>query len=126
MSELADANINYIVKYSDIPTMDTEYTSDETDSDFSYINNILVIQDLIRAIRERCPKIRYTFKDDDSYNSYKKDVQSIIDRRSTNFASMSVEFMTDEVDDKCIYAVLTVAAKDFIERENFKIIAVNN
>ena len=37
---LADAKINYMVKYNGILTMDTEFTSDEVDSDFSFINNI--------------------------------------------------------------------------------------
>lgn len=123
---LRDANINYIVKYNGVPTMDTEITSDEVDSDFSYINNILAIQDLIRLIRERCPKTRYTFKDGDDFNSYKKDVDNLLATRQSNFASMELEFMGDDaqLDDKTVYATIGVGCRDFIEKENFKIIAI--
>ena len=126
ISVLRDANINYIMRYNGVPTMDTEITSDELDSDFSYINNILAIQDLIRLIRERCPKTRYTFKDGDDFTSYKKDVENLMATRQSNFATMTLEFMGDDaqLDDKTVYATIGVGGRDFIEKENFKIIAI--
>lgn len=123
---LADAKINYMVKYNNVLTMDTEYTSDEADSDFSYINNILAIQDLIRLIRVQCPKTRYTFKSGDDYSSYKKDVETLINNKQSSFESMTIEFLTDEEqkDSKAVYAAISVDCKEFIDKEYFKIIAI--
>lgn len=123
---LADARINYIVKYNEIPTMDTQYTSDEVDSDFSYINNILAIQKMIRLVRERCPRTRYTFKTTDSYDAYKKDVQAVLDNCKADYNSLELTFMADDEqkDDKAVYACITVECKDFIDKEHFKVIAI--
>lgn len=123
---LADAKINYMVKYNGILTMDTEFTSDEVDSDFSFINNILLIQDLIRLIRVYCPKRRYTFKTGDDYVAYKKDVDNLLNSKKSAFESVTVEFMADEEqrDDHGVYAALSVKCKDFIDKEYFKIIAI--
>lgn len=126
LAMLADAKINYMVRYSGTLTMDTEYTSDEIDSDFSYINNILAIQDIIRLIRIRCPKTRYTFKTQDDYESYKKDVEAVLNNRQSNFQTLAVEFLADEEqkDDKAVYAAISVKCKPFIDKEYFKIIAL--
>lgn len=126
IESLKDANINYMVKYNGVLTMDTEYTSDEVDSDFSYINNILAIQDLIRIIRVQCPKTRYTFKSGDDYTSYKKDVEALINTKQSSFDSLSIEFLTDEEqkDSNAIYAAISVSCRDFIDKEYFKIIAI--
>lgn len=126
IQSLADAKINYMVRYNNVLTMDTEFTSDEADSDFSYINNILAIQDIIRLIREQCPKTRYTFKSGDDYSSYKRDVETLINNRQSSFESMTIEFLTDEEqkDSKAIYAAISVKCKEFIDKEYFKIIAI--
>lgn len=123
---LNDAKINYIVKYNDVPTMDTQWTSDDLDSDFSSINNILEIQRIIRAIRTRCPKTRYAFKTANDYESYKKDVDSVLNAFKSNFTSLTLEFLADEEqkDSKAVYAVISVACKDFIDKEYFKIVAI--
>lgn len=123
---LSDNNINYMVRYNGTLTMDTEMTSDEQDSDFSYVNNILSIQDLVRLIRVTCPKRRYTFKTGDDYAAYKKDVETVLNTRQSYFESLSLEFLTDEAqkDDHAIFAALSVKCKDFIDKEYFKIIAI--
>ena len=62
--EMDDLRINYLSYYEgDILTMNSEYTSQEEYTQLSWINNVLGVQELIKAIRALCPKIRYTFLD---------------------------------------------------------------
>lgn len=123
---LYDANINYIVTYQGTPTMETQKTSQEVDSDFSYINNILAIQDIIRDVRYRCPIIRYTFKSADDFEKYQKDIDSVLNKKLGFFDSLALQYLEDEsqVDSKAYYAVIEVKCKDFIEKEYFKVTAI--
>lgn len=123
---LYDANINYIVIYQGTPTMETEKTSYEADSDFSYINNILAIQDIIRDVRYRCPIIRYTFKSADDFEKYQKDIDSVLNKKLGFFDSLSLQYLEDEsqLDSKAYYAAIEVECKDFIEKEYFKVTAI--
>lgn len=123
---LYDANINYIVVYNGTPTMETEKTSQEVDSDFSYINNILAIQDIIRDVRYRCPVIRYTFKTANDFDKYQDDINSVLNKKMGFFNSLELVYLEDEsqLDSKAYYAAIQVECKDFVERENFKVTAI--
>lgn len=125
--ELADMNINYISMYDNEPVMETMYTNDGEYSQLSYLHNIMAIQEIIKIIRTRCPRTRYTFLDGDDLETYISDVESIIKEYSTNFKSISVQYMADEKyeQNNIFYAVIKVQFKNFIQEEYFKIIALS-
>ena len=55
-----DMRINYLSYYDgNILTMNSEYTSQTRYTQLSWINNVLGIQEIIKAIRKLVPKIRY-------------------------------------------------------------------
>lgn len=120
--ELYDANINYMKYYNGTLTLDTERTSQEIDSDLSYINNVLAIQDVMRDVRKRCPRIRYSFKTGDDFVKYQNDINNILSAKSGFFESLSMVYLEDmaETDTKCYFAAVKVDTKDFIESEYFK------
>lgn len=122
-----DLRINYASLYDGLLTIETEYNSQDKHSQFSYINNILAIQEVIHAIRERCPKIRYRFIDGDDLEKYKEDVQAIINRYSGNFKSITLEYIGDPnyVANKIFYAAIKVQFRDFAQSEYFKIYALS-
>ena len=125
--ELVDLNINYLSMYDGSPVMETMYVNDSTYSQLSYLHNIMAVQEIIKVIRTRCPRTRYTFLDGNDLETYIADVDSIIREYSTNFKSITCEYMADEAyeQNNIFYAVLKVQFKNFIQEEYFKIIAIS-
>ena len=128
--EMDDLRINYCSYYDgDVLTMNSEYTSQTEYTQLSWINNVLGVQELIKAIRALCPKIRYTFLDGEDLAKYKKDVQNtVIDKYADRFQSCTIEYVSDALYDsnKVIYAVIKVQFRNFIQTEIFKIIALQS
>ena len=109
--------------------MNSEYTSQTEYTQLSWINNVLAVQQVIKAIRVLCPKIRYSFLDGEDLQNYKKDVQNlIVDKYSSLFKSFSIEYVEDGIyeNNKIIYACLYAKFRNFIQTEIFKIIALQS
>lgn len=125
--ELVDLNINYISMYDGTPVMETMYTNDDEYTQLSFLHNIMGVQEVIKAIRTNCPRIRYTFLDGDDLETYIDDVKAVIKEYNTNFKSIDVEYMADEKyeSNNIFYAVLKVQFKNFVQEEYFKIIAIS-
>lgn len=125
-----DLRINYLSFYDGtILAMNSEYTSQTEYTQLSWINNVLAVQQVIKAIRVLCPKIRYSFLDGEDLQRYKKDVNElIIDKYSGLFKSFTIEYVENSQYDsnKIIYAVLKVQFRNFIQTEVFKIIALQS
>ena len=124
---LVDKNVNYISIYDGVPVMETMYANTDEHSQLSYMHNIMAVQEIIKVIRTRCPHTRYTFLDGDDLESYISDVQAIVKEYSSNFKSISCEYMADDQYERnnVFYAVLKVQFKNFIQEEYFKIIAIS-
>ena len=123
---LDDLKVNYAALYDNLLIIETEYTSQTKLSQFSFINNILAIQEVTKDIRSRCPKSRYKFITGDDLEKYKEDVQIVIDKHSGNFKSITLEYIgtpTTEAN-KMFYAALKVQFKDFVQTEYFKVYAL--
>ena len=125
--ELVDDNINYLSLYDGVLVMETMYVNDPADTQLSYLHNIMAVQEIIKLIRTRCPRTRYTFLSGDDLETYIADVQAIVNEYSTNFKSISCEYMADETyeQNNIFYAVLKVQFKNFVQEEYFKIIALS-
>ena len=125
--ELIDANINYLSIYDGVNVMETMYVNEPEYSQLSYLHNIMAVQEIIKLIRSRCPRTRYTFLNGNDLEAYIADVQGIITNFASNFKSISCEYMADEKyeQNNIFYAVLKVQFKNFINEEYFKIIAIS-
>lgn len=125
--KLVDANINYISYYDGVPVMETMYTSNDEYTQLSYLHNILAIQEVIKAIRTRCPKTRYTFLDGNDLEEYITDAEAVIKQYSTNFKSITIQYMADEKyeSNNVFYATIVVQFRNFIQEEYFKVIAIS-
>ena len=122
-----DNRLNYIAYYNGIPTMDTEYTSQEAYTQLSWLNNVILVQNIIREIRRMCPRNRYTFLDGQDLIKYKKDVTSILNKYNSQFKRIEVSYIEDSnyTLNKIFYAALIVVFRDFVQSEIFKITAIN-
>lgn len=121
-----DTRINYASYYNGVLTMDTEYTTQEEYTQLSFVNNVFAIQEVIKAIRVRCPHIRYSFLDAEGLKEYQTDVTGIIDRYVNNFMSLSFKYIEDKImaQNKIYYAAIEVRFKNFVQTEWFKITAL--
>lgn len=125
--QMNDLRVNYVSYYDGVLTLDSEYTSQKKHTQFSYINNILATQEVIQAIRTRCPKIRYSFIDTEGLTKYKEDVQStVLDKFSSNFSTLELVYLGDSTyeHNKIFYAGINVRFKDFAQTEMFKVYAL--
>ena len=122
-----DLRINYAGYYSNVLVLETEYTSQEDYTQLSYINNVLIVQQVIKAVRIACPKIRYSFIEGSDLERYKEDVQAILDKYAQFFKSISMEYVEDTTyaKNKIYYAVIRVTFKDFVQSEIFKLTALS-
>lgn len=104
----------------------SEYTSQDRLTQLSYINNVLLVQNLIKDIRIQCPKSRYKFITGSDFKTYEQDVESVITNYNSKFAAIKMEWQEDAVyaANKIVYAIIKVKFKDFAQYEIFRIIAV--
>lgn len=125
--KLEDMHVNYASYIDNQLVIETLYTSQERSSQWSYINNVMSIQEVVKAIRTRCPAIRYTFIDGEDLEKYKAEVEEVIVPFSSNFRTLELEYVSDATysANKIFYAMLKVAYKDFIQTEWFKVIALS-
>lgn len=122
-----DIRVNYVTYYDGVLTMDSEYTSQNKHTQFSYINNILATQEVIKAIRTRCPKIRYSFINQEGLVKYKEDVENnVLNKYSGNFETLELVYLGDSTYEanKIFYAGINVRFRDFIQTEIFKVYAL--
>lgn len=122
-----DNRINYAAYIGDDLVIETEYTSQDEYTQFSFLNNILGTQEVVRAIRTRCPAIRYSFLDGDDLTNYKADIEDVISNYRSNFKTLEFDYVNDPVytNNKIFYAALSVCHRDFIQTEWFKVTAIN-
>lgn len=124
---LIDAEVNFISYYDGIPIMETMYTNNDEYTQLSYLHNIMAVQEIIKILRSQCPKTRYTFLDGSDLDEYIADAEQIVKQYSSNFKSISIQYMADEKYEanNVFYATLVVQFRNFVQEEYFKIFAIS-
>lgn len=125
--KLADASVNYISYYDGLAVMEAMWTNDDAYTQLSFLHNVMGIQEIIKVIRTRCPKSRYTFIDGDDLEDYLTDTNAIIKEYKNNFESISMIYMADEKyeSNNIFYAAIKVKFRHFVNEEFFKVIAID-
>lgn len=126
---LDDLRVNYIGDEDGTYVIESDWTaSTNTATEFQYIHNVLAVQMVIRAVRRRCPKIRYSFLTAEDLTKYKNDVQSVLDQFGGIFETLEFEYIEDTtmIQNKVFYAAIKVKFKNFIRSEYFKIYELEN
>lgn len=124
---LEDMRVNYASYIDNQLVIETLYTSQDKYTQWSFINNVMGIQEVVKAIRMRCPAIRYTFIDNEDLENYRADVEEVIAPFKSNFKVLELQYVEDATysANKIFYAVLKVVYKDFIQTEWFKVTALS-
>ena len=107
--------------------METMYTNNDEYTQLSYLHNIMAVQEIIKVLRSQCPKTRYTFLDGTQLEEYLADAEQIVKQYSSNFKSISIQYMADEKFEanNIFYATLVVQFRNFVQEEYFKIFAIS-
>jgi hypothetical protein len=130
---LVDINVNYASYYGDTFVIETQFTADLQYTQLSWLNNVILVQEIVKMLREYCPRTRYTFIDGDgngdtqAFDNYKKSVEERLNEYKGNFTSLEFEWQYDEtqVQNKIFYATIKFAFRNFIESEHFNLFAIN-
>lgn len=125
-AELEDARINYASYINGQLVVETEYNNQVAFSQFSYGNNILGIQKIIKDIRSACPSTRYSWLDGQDLDNYKNDVNKILEQYQDKYQSLTFEYIEDTtyVSNKIFYGAIKVQFRNFVQTEYFKVIAL--
>ena len=126
-NELNEMRINYASYIEDKLVVETLYTSQEEYTQFSFINNVMAIQKVVKAVRRRCPIIRYSFIDGQDLSTYMNDINDVLESFKSQFRVLEMEYVNDPtyVQNKIFYAVIKCCFRDFVQTELFKITAFN-
>ncbi len=123
---LDDLRINYAIFYEGQCVMQTLYTSQENYTQLSYINNVLAIQEVARAVRTSCPKNRYTFANGNDFSAYATSVSNVLANYRNNFAELSFEYTQSAIHaaQKIFYASIKFRFNNWVQTEIFDLYAL--
>lgn len=102
------------------------YTSQSAYTQLSYVNNVLGIQQVVRAVRTACPKFRYTFVNGNDFSDYADAVTNVLSNFVSNFNELSFGYQQDDIlaDNKIFYGVLYFRFNNWAQTEVFDIYAL--
>lgn len=125
---MEDMRVNYASYIDNQLVIESLWTSQEEYSQWSFINNVMGIQEVVKAIRIKCPAIRYSFIEGEDLEKYRADVEEVIAPFLPMYDTLQLEYVQDATyaANKIFYAVLKVVYKNFVQTEWFKIIALNS
>lgn len=124
---MCDLRVNYGCYYDDRFSIETEYTMNPTESDFSYWNNVALVCMMMQAIRKACPAARYQFITADDLTVYKDAVETAMKPWRNKFASVAFKYVQDDaaLENKIFYAAIEVVFRPFAQAEIFELTALN-
>lgn len=122
-----DIRVNYAIFEDDNCVVQTLYTSQEKYTELSYVNAVLAIQQVARAVRTACPKNRYSLVTNNDLSSYAKAVNNVLSAFSGNFARLEFSYTKDplKVSQKIFYATIKFAFHQWAQTEIFDLYAIN-
>jgi hypothetical protein len=130
-SLLEDIRVNYATKVdatTEELTIETCYTSQDAYTQASFINNILAIQQVIKAVRAYSPKVRYQFYTTSDFSDYASAITAnVLDGYSANFNTLELVYTQDAImaERKIFKAAIRVACGTFIQTEIYDVFIIN-
>lgn len=127
---MEDIRVNYAIFEDDTCVVQTSFTSQEPYTQLSYSNNVMAIQEVIRAVRTACPKSRYSLSSGSSadLSEYARAVNKVLQNFASNFSTLEFEYTQDKLkaSQKIFYASIKFAFRNWAQTEIFDIYAIND
>lgn len=127
-SLLDDKRINYAIFVDGQCVVQSLYTSQIAYSQLSYANNVLAIQEVVRSVRNSCPKQRYTFTSGSDFSSYADAVNTVLKGFRGNFAELIFEYQQNDLkaSQKIFYATISFRFNNWAQTEVFDLFALGD
>lgn len=127
-SLLDDKRINYAIFVDGQCVVQSLYTSQIGYSQLSYANNVLAIQEVVRSVRNSCPKQRYTFTSGSDFSSYADAVNTVLKGFRSNFAELIFEYTQNDLkaSQKIFYATITFRFSNWAQTEVFDLFVLGD
>lgn len=126
--ELEDAHINYATyyEYGGPLVVDSLFTSQERMSQLSYVNNVIAIQEVMRAVRTECPKNRFRFSTSDDFSEYQEAVNTVLTNFKSSFKTLQLVYTEDRLKaaQKIFYAGIKFQFHNWADTEIFDLYAL--
>lgn len=118
-----DMRVNYAIFQEGQCVVQSTYTSNPELSQLSYVNNVLAVEETIRAVRIACPKHRFTFVTNNDFSSYAEAVNNVLKGFRPLFAELKFEWMIDplKAQQKIFTASISVRFNNWAQTEYFDI-----
>lgn len=123
-----DMHLNYAIFNDDLCVVQSEYTTQPEYTELSYINNVLAIQEVVRAVRTSCPYNRYRLVTGTDFSDYAEACNHVLENYLGNFNVLRFKYTEDKLKSvqKIFYASIEFAFNQFAQTEVFDIYALNS
>lgn len=127
-SLLDDKRINYAIFVDGQCVVQSLYTAQIAYSQLSFANNVLAIQEVVRSVRNSCPKQRYTFASGSDFSSYADAVNTVLKGFRGNFAELIFEYTQNDLkaSQKIFYATIAFRFNNWAQTEVFDLFALGD
>ena len=118
--ELEDLKCNFASYYKDDFVIETLWTSQEDYTQLSFVNNVMAVQRVIKALRVHFPSIRYQFiTSSEDLQAYTTNINEFLSSYTNMFAELRFEYIQDSVAaaNKIYRAALYFRFNDFAQGE---------
>ena len=126
---LDDLRVNYATyyEYGGNLVVESLYTSQEINSQLSYSNNVLAIQEVMRALRTNCPKNRFKFQTGNDFNDYSEACKNILSNFKPYFSTLEFIYEQDPLRaaQKIFYASIKFGFNNWAQSEIFNLYAID-
>ena len=122
-----DLRLNYAIFQEGRCVVQSEYTSQEAYTEWSYINNIMGIQEVMRDLRSSCPANRYRLVTGTDLTEYAIACNHVLEKYQNRFYLLRFTYTEDPMlsMQKIFYASIEVAYNQFANTEIFDVYALN-
>ena len=121
-----DLRLNYAIYEQDDLVVQSTWCSLDYYSQLSYVNNVMAVQEVIRAVRTSCPKERFRFITGTDFSDYAEAVNRVLDAYRGNFTELTFEYTQNKIDaaQKIFRASIYVRFGNWVNAERFTIYAL--
>ena len=129
MKELMeDIKVNYAIFQDRRCVMQSCYSSQLEYTQLSWINNVIGIQTVLRAVRTECPAMRYSLVTGSDLSDYSTAVSKVLGNYTSNFNTLNFIYTQDKLQtaQKIFYASIEFAFLNWAQTEIFDVYAINN
>lgn len=119
-AEMEDLRVNFASYFKDDFVIESLYTSQEDYTQLSFSNNVMAVQQVVKALRVKFPAIRYQFiTSPEDLEVYEASVNEELSKYRANFAELRYEYIEDKtyVANKIYRAALYFRFNDFVQAE---------